>query len=239
MAKSSKRAQLEALGWKFAAIPYFWKEGSLWHDARTGRKSPAGYDYKNPAGWLVTPPSNNTCEPRRFEGRSPIPAVRWAYEQAMAPQLRSGLGGVAALVALMDEARASGLVADGATDLLPMPQRPDAVLLSLCREALGCDRIAQDIRDGEQPCPWAERDAFRSSSNRLSAAVRAKDRLVTQIVELQATTPAGAVAKAQVVGTLFANSRGFRAEAVAALIEDLVSVFGGGTRPDAQKPDAR
>lgn len=98
----SKRTQLDAMGWKFTAIPYHWHATAL---------RPAFDDYKHPAGWLVTPPDGHPVAARRFDNRSTIPAVRWAYDQAMAPcPDAAGLGGVAGLVALMGAARSSGVV---------------------------------------------------------------------------------------------------------------------------------
>ena len=35
----SKRKQVEALGWRFAPVPYFWAEGRLWHNSDDGKDS--------------------------------------------------------------------------------------------------------------------------------------------------------------------------------------------------------
>ena len=80
MAKLSKRAQVEALGWTFTAIPRFWAAGAFWHDPATGQKSPERWDYKHPDGWTAKPPPGFPANPRRFDNSSPNPAVRWAYE---------------------------------------------------------------------------------------------------------------------------------------------------------------
>ncbi len=112
MAKLSKRAQVEALGWTFVAIPRFFAAGALWHDPATGQQSAEHWDHKRPDGWTAAPPPGFPASPRRFDNSSPNLAVRWAYEQAMAPRLQPDLGGVAALVALMGEARRAGVVAD-------------------------------------------------------------------------------------------------------------------------------
>lgn len=69
MAALSKRRQVEALGWRFAAVPYFWEEGRLWHNSQTGEKSPARYDYDMPEAWIATPPAASLCVERRFECR--------------------------------------------------------------------------------------------------------------------------------------------------------------------------
>ena len=226
MAALSKRKQVEALGWRFTAIPYFWEEGRLWHNPRTGERSPARHDYDNPEAWIATPPAGSLCVERRFEGRSVNAAVRWAYDQEKAPRLDADLCGVAALVALMGDARASGVVADVQDDMDAW-RRPDAALLSLCADAMGADRIADQLRN-ETPDPWKERPAFSNSISRLSEAVRARDRLTPQIVGLNATTEAGVVAKAEVVAALFQNSSGLRSEAVRSLVDDLLAVLGAG-----------
>ncbi len=91
MAKLSKRAQVEALGWTFTAIPRYWAAGVLWHDPATGRESAASWDHKHPDGWTVTPPPGFRASPRRFDTSSPTPAVRWAYDQATAPRFQPDL----------------------------------------------------------------------------------------------------------------------------------------------------
>ena len=48
--------------------------------------------------------------------------------------------------------------------------------------------------------------------SRLSEACRAKDRIISRIIELDATTSAGVVAKAEVIGSLF-NGTGRRSDA--------------------------
>ena len=141
MAALSKRKQVEALGWRFVAVPYFWEEGRLWHNSETGAQSPARYDYENPEAWIATPPAGSPMVERRFEGRSVNAAVRWAFDQEKAPRLDTDLTGVAALVALMGDARASGVMADVVDDM-DYRSRPDAELLSLCLDAMAADRIA-------------------------------------------------------------------------------------------------
>ena len=227
MAKLSKRGQVEQVGWKITAIPSFWAEGRLWHNQATGQKSPAHYDYERPEGWIVQPPDGFPSTVRRFDGLSPNAAVRWAHEQATAPRLKQELGGVAALMALMGEARRAGVVADG-VDVGGAPPRPDAELLALCGEVLGAARIADDVRSGPGPCPWTEKPAHRRAMDTLGEACRTQDRLLPRVIEVCATTPAGVVAKAEAIELLFATSRGRRADAVRALVADLVAVLGAG-----------
>lgn len=224
MAALSKRRQVEAVGWRFTVFPYFWAEGALWHNRETGEKSPARHDYDHPEAWIATPPAGSPMVERRFEGRSVNAAVRWAYDQEKAPRLDADLTGVAALVALMGDARASGVVADVQDDM-DCRRRPDAELLSLCADAIGADRIADQLRN-EAPDPWKERPAFSKSISRLSEVVRTWDRLTPQIVDLSATTAAGVVAKAEVVAALFQRSSGLRSAAVRSLVDDLLAVLG-------------
>ena len=225
MAKLSRRAQVEALGWSFTAIPHFWEAGALWSDSRTGQQSAAHWDHKHPDGWTATPPAGFPASPRRFDGRSVTPAVRWAYDQAMAPRLQPDLGGVAALVALMGEARRAGVVADG-VDGGGAPPRPDAELLALCGEVMGADRIADEARSGHGVCAWTDKPGFQRVMERMNEACRTKDRLLPRVVEVRATTAAGVVAKALAIELLFDTSRGRRADAVRALVADLVAMLG-------------
>ena len=225
MAKPSKRAQVEALGWTFKAVPRFWEAGRLWHDPRTGQQSPASWDHKHPDAWIATPPPGFPAGPRRFDTSSPNPAVRWAWDQAMVPRLQADLGGMAGLVALMGEARRAGVVAEG-VDAGGVPSRPDAELLALCGEVMGADRIADGVRGGCWPSPWDNAAGFRSASDRVSEACRTRDRLLLRVVEVRATTAAGVAAKARAIELLFATSRGRRSAAVRALVADLVAVLG-------------
>lgn len=228
MAKLSKRGQVEQLGWKITAIPYFWKEGSLWNDPLTGRKSVAFTDHDSPVGWIVSPPEGFPSTVRRFDGRSPNAAVRWAHEQATAPRLKQELGGVAALMALMGEARTSGMVADAVDEADAPPPRPDAELLNLCGEVMSADRLADMIREGQIPCAWKDKPGHTRAMAQLKEACLTQDRLRPQVVDLRATTAAGVLAKAQVIELLFVNSGGKRAAAVRALVADLVEVLGAG-----------
>lgn len=225
MAKLSKRAQVEALGWTVTAIPHFWAAGAFWHDPATGQKSPERWDYKHPDGWTAKPPPGFPANPRRFDTSSPNPAVRWAYNQAMAPRLKPDLGGVAGLVALMGEARRAGVVADGADVGCVLPVRPDAELLALCGEIIGAGRIVDEFRSGPGPCPWTEKPAHQRAISGFGEACRTQDRLVPRVVEVSATTTAGVIAKAQVIERLFDNKRGGRADAVRSLLADLVAVL--------------
>ena len=224
----TKRAQVEALGWSLTAIPQFWAAGVLWYDPATGRKSPARWDYERPAAWTVTPPPGFPASPRRFDHSSPNHAVRWAWEQARAPQIKPDLGGVAGLVALMTEARRAGVVADGGAAGEGVPPRPDAELLAICGEVIGADRIADGLRSGSWPCPWTDKAAHQRASSTLGEACRTRERLLPRVVEVEATTVAGLLAKAGAVGTLFDDKRGLRAEAVRSLLADLAAVLRAG-----------
>ena len=228
MAKSSKRAQVEALGWSLTAIPQFRAAGILWHDPATGWESPARWDHKRPAGWTVTPPPGFPGGPRRFDTSSPNPAVRWAWQQATAPRLQPDLGGVAGLVALMDEAQRAGVVADGGGAGEGVPPRPDAELLAICGEVIGADRIADGLRSDAWPCPWTDKAGHQRASSTLGEACRTRDRLLPRLVEVKAVTVAGLLAKAGAVGTLFDDKRGLRAEAVRSLLADLAAVLRAG-----------
>ena len=227
MAKLSKRAQVEALGWTFTAIPRFWAAGALWHDPQTGQRSPEHWDHKRTDGWTVTPPPGFPAIPRRFDSRSPNLAVRWAYEQAMAPRLQPDLGGVAALVALMGKAQRAGVVADGCAGE-GAPPRPDAELLALCGEIMGAGRAVDDFRSRPGPCPWTEKLAHRRAMSSFGEACRTRDWLLPRVVEVEATTVAGILAKAEAVGMLFDDKRGLKAEAVRSLLADLAAVLQAG-----------
>ena len=226
--KPTKRAQVEALGWTFTAVPRFWAAGVLWCDPATGRESPASWDYKHPVAWTVTPPPGFPASPRRFENRSPNLAVRWAYEQVTAPRLKPDLGGVAGLVALMGEAQRAGVVADCRGAGEGVPPRPDAELLALCGEVMGAERIAGDLRSGAWPCPWTDKAGHQRASSTLGEACRTRDRLLPRVVEVEATTMAGILAKAGAIGVLFDDRRGLKAEAVRSLLADLAAVLRAG-----------
>ncbi len=225
MAKLSKRAQVEALGWTFTAIPRFYAAGALWTNPQTGQRNAAHWDHKHPDGWTATPPPGFPASPRRFDNRSPNPAVRWAYEQAMVPRLQPDLGGIAGLVALMGEAQRAGVVADGGHAGEGAPPRPDAELLALCGEVMGADRIADGLQSGSWPSPWDDKAGFQRVSSTLGEACRTRDRLLPRVVEVEATTVAGILAKAGAVGSLFDGKRGFKAEAIRSLLADLAAVL--------------
>ena len=227
-ARQSKRAQLVALGWSLTPIPQFKAAGACWCDPTTGEQSPPGWDHKRPAAWVATPPPGFPGNPRRFDSSSPNPAVRWAWQQATAPRLQPDIGGVAGLVALMTEARRAGVVADGGAAGEGVPPRPDAELLAICGEMVGADRIADDLRSGAWPCPWTDKAGHQRASSTLGEACRTRDRLLPRLVEVEAVTVAGLLAKAGAVGTLFDDKRGLRAEAVRSLLADLAAVLRAG-----------
>ena len=227
-AKPTKRAQVEALGWTFTVVPSFWAAGALWGNPQTGERSPRHWDSMRPAAWIATPPPGFPASPRRFDGRSPNPAVRWAWEQATAPRLQPDLVGVAGLVALMGEAQRAGVVADCRGAGEGAPPRPDAELLALCGEVMSAERIAGDLRSGTWPCPWTDKAGHQRASSTLGEACRTRDRLLPRVVEVEAVSIAGLLAKAGAVGTLFADKRGLRAQAVRSLLADLAAVLRAG-----------
>lgn len=225
MAALSKRAQLELQGWKFTCVPRFWREGALGHNSQTGWKSPAHYDHKNPEAWIAVPPAGLRIAERRFDNRSATNAVRWAWGQARAPQPDPGLSGVAALAALMQAAQSSGVASDIREETAPCALRPDAELISACREYLGCERIVSDLRDGAVPSgeSW---DTLRTQGRLLSNAVREQNQLLAHVINLPAKTPEGVAMKARVIGVVFANTSGVRGAAVRSLMDDVAAVMG-------------
>ena len=225
MAALSKRAQLELQGWKFTPVPRFWREGALGYNSETGWKSQAHYDHKTPDAWIAVPPAGRQLAERRFENRSPSMAVRWAWERNNAPQPDPDLSGVVGLTALMQAARSSGVISDFREQSSPCALRPDAELISACREYLGCDRIASDMREVTAD-PWEDRPAFRTQMDRLSDAVRERNRLLPQVLELPAKTHEGVAMKARVIGALFADKNGLRSAAVRSLTDDIAAVIG-------------
>ena len=154
--------------------------------------------------------------------------MHWAYEQATAPRLQPDLGGVAGLVALITAAQQAGVVADGVEDGEGVPPRPNAELLAICGEVVGANRIADDLRSGTWPCPWTDKAAHQRASSTLGEACRTRERLLPRVVEVEAATIAGLLAKAGAVGTLFDDKRGLRAEAVRSLLADLAAVLKAG-----------
>ena len=72
--RTSKRVQVEALGWTFKAVPRFVAEGLI-SNSLTGWKCPAFHDYKHPEAWIVTPPPGHSAPIRRFDNASPHLAV--------------------------------------------------------------------------------------------------------------------------------------------------------------------
>lgn len=152
-------------------------------------------------------------------------AVRWAWERNSAPQPDPNLSGVASLMALMRAACSSGVISDIREQTSPCASRPDAELISACREYLGCDRIASDMRE-VTPDPFEDRPAFKTQMNRLSDAVRERDRLLPLVLDISAKTHEGIAMKARVIGALFADKSGIRGAAVRSLAVDVASVMG-------------
>ena len=62
----------------------------------------------------------------------------------------------------------------------------------------------------------------------MGEACRTRERLLPRVVEVEATTIAGLLAKAEAVGTLFDDKWGLRAEAMRSLLADLASVLKAG-----------
>lgn len=92
--------------------------------------------------------------------------------------------GWVALAALMQAAQSSKVISDVREQRSPCAARPDAELISSCREYLGCDRLASDLR-AENPCPFGERATFRAPIDRSSDAIRERNRLLPQVLELR------------------------------------------------------
>lgn len=225
MTRQTKRAQVEAMGWKLTALPRR-VEAGLIRDSRTGYVSAAFDDYKRPAGWIVTAPAERNLPPRQFDNASPIPAVRWAYDQAMTPQAPVDVGGVAGLALLMASAGKSGVVAERGEEP-SFPARPDAELLSLCHDIAGCARIADpSFETNPNPSPWDQPVAFKAWRERTAEARRTRDRIIPRVVELEATTTARVLAKALAVVQMFNTASGARTRAVRALVKDLERVLG-------------
>jgi hypothetical protein len=220
MAAQTKTARLRALGWNISPIPRLVPEGLITYP--DGRKSRAFLTTDHAREWLVNPPEGHPAAPRKVEGRRA--AVQWAWVQATAPRPEPSLIGVQSLAALAVSAAASGQVLeDQDEDGLP-PPRPDAELLALCREAMACDQAADAARE-DRTSPWTDQAAHRCRMDRLTVAVREKDRLVPLIFDQEATTAEGLCAMAEVLETLYENSRGLRAAAVRSLAHDVLKVL--------------
>ncbi len=126
------------------------------------------------------------------------------------------------------EARRAGVVADGVDGGCSLPVRPDAELLALCGEVMGAERIAEGVRGSVIPMPWEDKAGNLRMSATLGEACRTRERLMPRVVEVEATTVAGVVAKAQAIEVMFANRCGIKAAAVRALVADLVAVLRAG-----------
>lgn len=113
-----------------------------------------------------------------------------------------------------------------------LPVRPDAELLTLCREVTGADRIAEGVRGGSGPCAWTDKPEHQRAISALGEACRTQDRLLPRVIKVRPITTADVVAKAQAIELLFATSHGKRAEAVRALVADLVAVLEAGADPN-------
>ena len=100
-----------------------------------------------------------------------------------------------------------------------------------------CDRIASDMRE-VTPDPFEDRPAFKTQMNRLSDAVRERDRLLPLVLDISAKTHEGIAMKARVIGALFSDKSGIRGAAVRSLAVDVASVMGA-QKHDVQKPPRR
>ncbi len=85
------------------------------------------------------------------------------------------------MAALMSAAGASGVVADHSHAGEPATVLPDAELLNLCREVVGCDRIANAERNGQARFETVE---IKNAMSRLNEACRTKARTLPRIVEM-------------------------------------------------------
>jgi len=226
MAGRTKLAQLREMGWNISPVPHLIPEGFLVFE--DGRKSAAFWTVKDAREWLVNPPEGHPVAPRKVEGRNA--AIRWAWGQATAPQLDPALSGVQSLAALASAAATSGKVMEGEDEATLAPARPDAELIALCREAMACERAVEDARENFLP-RYVDKEASRRVSDRLDTAFHQKGKLVPLIFEQEATTHEGLCAMAEVLGTLYASSRGLRAAAVRSLVDDLLKVLAGQSAP--------
>lgn len=218
----SKRKQLELQGWAFKPVPTFFAEGVLGYNSQTGFKSPAFYDHRRPAAWIVTPPHGAPCGERRFNHASPARAVHWAWGQAQCPQDDVEASGMTGLLALMSAAQSTGIVSEIREQHAHCGTRADAELIGTCREYLGCERIARDAREA----PTASRAEARGQAQVVSDAVREQNRLLPTILKLPAKTREGVALKARVIAALFASQKGLKSEAVRSMAEDVAAVMG-------------
>jgi hypothetical protein len=214
---ATKRKQLEAQGWKFTPVMDVYQ----------------GKEY--PKEWVVTPPSGHHACERRFEAYSDWDAVKWAFEQAKSKPLDSGLSGIAAIADLMNKARTTGVVAEVA-DTTPVTARPDGELISLCRDVMASERIAERERafrpdvtltDGMK---WGDHPAIKASMRRLSEAHRLKQHSTEALTALQATTPDGVIAKARVIA-MAEYVRSGRQALAQSLAKDVLAVLGATMKP--------
>ena len=220
MAVRSKTEQLREMGWNLSPVPYLVPEGMLIFE--DGRKSAAYWTTKYAREWFVRPPEGHPVGPRKVEGR--YTAIRWAWAQATAPRLDASLAGVASLAALASAAATSGKVMEGEDEAGLAPVRPDAELIGLCREVMACERSAEATREGKLD-RWGDPEGYRRRADHLHDVVREKERLVPLIFEQEATTHEGLCAMAEVLRTLYKNTKGVRAAAVRSLVDDLLKVL--------------
>jgi len=219
VAARTKLAQLREMGWNISPVPRL---------IPAGPSSEAFITTCGADEWLVNPPEGHPVAPRKVEGRNA--AIRWAWEQATAPRLDPSLSGVQSLAALASVAATSGKVMEGEDEAGLAPARPDAELIALCHEAMACERAVAAEREGRMD-RFNDPEGFRHRADRLHDAVREKDRLVPLIFEQDATTHAGLCAMAEVLRTLYEDSRGIRAAAVRSLVDDLLKVLARQSAP--------
>jgi hypothetical protein len=126
----------------------------------------------------------------------------------------------------MQAAQSSGVASDIREETAPCALRPDAELISACREYLGCERIASGLRDGVLSSGESWGATLRTQGKLLGNAVREQNRLLAHVINLPAKTPEGVAMKARVIGAVFANTSGVRGAAVRSLMDDVAAVMG-------------
>jgi hypothetical protein len=153
--------------------------------------------------------------------------------QAQAKPLDNGLSDIAAIADLLQKARTTGVIADAA-DHAPASARPDGQLISLCREALGADRIAGRARADWLPPPIIDEKgvrlgdslAYKEHLRRLSEASRLKRQALEALIDLQAATLEGVVAKAKVLEAGPDRARSGKRALAQSLGADVLAVLG-------------
>ena len=157
--RTSKRAQVEALGWTFKAVPVRRRGADKQQPHRVEKP---GVPRLQTSGSVDRYPApGHTAPVRRFGNPSPHPAVRWAYQQATTPKIE--VTGVAALAALMASAGASGVMAEHSD-----AQEPVTVLVPNCCVANGSVLRGNGVRSDRRLRNGTKGSDRRNGSNPMS-----------------------------------------------------------------------